>query len=268
MDSGYQDRIEKHHVDQFLKLLNCHCEPKRPQDKQPDFYIETDNKIIAIEHTQLFRQQTEGQLLQAKENLSWEIVQRAKHLYESENQQSPVRVSVYFNSFEKLTQKDKKELPNLLANIVLSNLPEAGNMKTVISKNILTEDLPGTIDEISIARINGLTINDWAAPNSAFVPNATFQQIYERINEKEAISAKYSHKYNERWLLIASGGGGLATYFEFSKEIERHKFKSLFDRIFILINGYSFLELQIQPTECSTSTKRKTLSLPQPSVKR
>lgn len=97
------------------------------KQKGPDFIIDTGNRIIGIELTDLCHPREIDELpLRSQENLRDQIMDDAGNLY-SKYGLNPIQVSVFFNQQCVLKKRDKKRLSNAIVDIVIQNLPLDGH---------------------------------------------------------------------------------------------------------------------------------------------
>lgn len=226
----------------------------------PDGVIRINGKNISVELTQIFwDSDTNGLNKKAQESLADIIMDLAERKY-TKLGMTPVQVNVSFidkygldkyGNPNRLNSSDKERLSDYIVAKVIEYIPlEENELFEVPMYNANYERiLDPKIESIYITQYSCLTENCWSADGGGTIPPITVDKICNAIDKKNKDLYRYKAVYNESWLVVIEDWTGISGYFSFlnSEELRKEKFKSPFNRIFILRGKRrEVIELQVE----------------------
>lgn len=236
------EKLERVHLDKFLNLFSEDLVGTIEKGEKPDFQIYSNEKIIGIEHTQLFRPSSK-QPLQEIESLSSNIAKQAQNIYLTTGH-PPVDVSILFNSKYHIRKNMISWLPQTISELVIKIMPKMGESLIEEYKYTNRSYFPEEIDFISISRNKETTESFFSAMDSAVSSRLGIDFIEEQIQRKNKKVNTYGKSCDELWLLLVSDGWRLSSRLKFDKSIDNHIYKCDFDRVFLLKNMKELVELK------------------------
>jgi hypothetical protein len=201
---------------------------KRVFKDSPDLRILTTRGIIGIEHTQILNKKDAD--LKAEEESEERVVKKAQEIFEQKNS-VPIYVYVHFQLGTKLYKKQVKGIAHSLAELVLNNMPEKGEQKSIESWQTRNE-LPPEIYKIDLEWYEKATYPLWAVPMSVMIPDITSDIVTGIILRKEGERIRiYRKSCYEIWLLIVIDGHTPSGSWEIPRETIEKEFVTQFDRV-------------------------------------
>jgi hypothetical protein len=92
-----QKNRELTHLENFKEICSFFPDGEIEKTEKPDFLVYAGEKIIGVEHTEIFQPgPSDGTSLQAQDNLGQRVVSKANQLYLQHNGR-PLLVQVLFN---------------------------------------------------------------------------------------------------------------------------------------------------------------------------
>jgi hypothetical protein len=195
-----QKQRERFFLDCFLKAL------KLPisyivEHEAPDFLINTGDRWIGIEVTELFVPQASPYSLQAHESLSSRIVQQAKTLYQ-DIEGPPVHVNVGFSNGHDLRNADRDDMAGKLASFVKNLHLEMWQRFDATPEDI--GELPEEVSFLHVLRVPEESLGRWNIPRAGWVHTLTNTALQSCIEKKAQRLAIYKSSTSENWLLIVA----------------------------------------------------------------
>jgi hypothetical protein len=245
-----KERIERLHLEQFLKLISSLpiIAMVQPQG-EPDFVFQVNEKTIGLEHTRLIRLPDErGVNIKAHTVNADRIVAFAEAILNTKNNIC-LRVAVDFKCTYglavsppvQLESKDTGMLSQFIADFVEEKLQDVlilEHLESIIFEafdwNAGRYIFPDKIQLIRIQNTSAYKTPCWFNYEGGTIPS-----IYESIEFKTRLSEKnkkpkhYINHYDEIWLLLVEDSMELTSYFDFD-ETEPVSIQFHFDRVFIL----------------------------------
>jgi len=201
--------------------------------KNPDFIIHSDHKLIGIEHTEIFHEANkDNRTLQAKENYIFKILNRAKEIYDSSNNKSVV-VWVNFSSNPRLGTNKIDPISDSLVEIVKENIPEINQTKKIRHTWSKGDPLPEEIGSITIGNFRSQDKSSWHPPMAGFQPEVPIQYVQKSIDKKNGKVKDYLKICDDIWLLIVVYELWPSTLFDVSGEALNKSYLSKFDRTYL-----------------------------------
>lgn len=242
MSNDKQKSEEQYHFDKF-KQLYCQWRPcgkeKHEDGQKPDFLFVYQDKILGIEHTELFIPRGRGQTVspqQREGSLLW-IVNDARIICEKRGI-SPLEVKVWFTTtFEdaQVTRNKAEQLSKKLSEFV-----EKEFHKDITSRKEFDEPFPW-ISQISIEPgiLDGdtwLSCHKWIKCCAGERQTEFITELQTCIDEKNEKYKEYIDNCDECWLLIVADRRNPAQNFDinFSYETADHTYQSKFAKTFYL----------------------------------
>lgn len=207
-------------------------------DEQPDFLIKSNDKIVGIEITHYYREQTSDTKspLQQKIAVRRKIVDLAKSIYD-EKKLPPLYVHVHFNLHFCCSEREVKASAEKIVRLVEQSLTKSSD--EILCRR--DEIQMSGVDLISVKRkLKG--INRWTAPFGSFVPFVSSQQIQRILDEKNARCEKYRKKCHSIWLVIVMDRFQSASFAQIPEELLKSAYNHLFDSAFLFFYDYDHLQ--------------------------
>lgn len=226
--------LEASYLHLFRSLTDVFPAGRIEPTERPDFLIHRgDASVLGIDVTTMHVSPSPGAVpIQAAQAMRKSIVDRARALY-SEASLPAVHVSVFFDDRPSIGKSDVETIAAAICRVVASNLPNDGDRIEV--RNWDDRSLPDPIQEIAVTRLANMTKPFFANPDSVWVAPLLIQDVKRTLESKEELYAAYRKRCQEAWLLIcADTAEHMSTWFEFEKEPLAHRYKSSFDRAFLL----------------------------------
>ncbi len=224
------------------------------KSERPDFLVDTPNKRIGIEVTELKYDRDDSAFnLRAHEDFLNQVMIFAESAYiKSEADSSlPLVVDVRFSDrisplvapCDNKESEKKAELMRLglaqeVATIVADNLPVATGKQYIVDRTSKYGDmhLPLLVEKIIITNVSGLLKEHlWYASISTRVKPLSIQSIAQRIKDKDKKLEGYDTGCDEQWLLIVQNSFLMSAQYDpiaVNKAL-KHKYPTKFDRVLI-----------------------------------
>ena len=212
------------HLLRFKEAYGFFPEGEITPSENPDFTIMLDDGMLGIEHTQIFYEEKDGIIPQEQENIIRKIIERAQKEYINKDG-TPLIISVFFNSLDKLNNKHIYSLPSILVDLVIKN-----KWKGSIEYD---DGLPDEIGLIHIHHIKDLNFVEWNNPMSGWIDQMTDDKIENVIKGKGLKIERYRKKSNYLWLLIVADGFNSSSLFSYKGMFKNKIYETDFDKVFI-----------------------------------
>jgi predicted component of viral defense system (DUF524 family) len=192
--------FEEYQLRQFLKALKLHhAIDNLTESETPDFIIHLFHSKLSIEITQFIDRQTKK-----SEALKKKIISLTGEKFQNERREMVV---VSFDFEDKVLDYSSKFIENISDEVSISLLSEYSKRNTEIFKSSI--ELNPLLKEYfkKITITNELGFDDWRNPGAHKVPFVDEIKLKDCINKKHKSLIKYSHNFDENWLLIVAGLG-------------------------------------------------------------
>ncbi|MEX0720586.1 MAG: hypothetical protein WD059_07950 [Balneolaceae bacterium] len=199
MSRKEQKNQELAHLLAFKESIPDFPEGEIPKDKEhPDFPISTSNKIVGIEHTEVFHEpRKNGTTMQAEENYIFQILNKSKRLFDSSNNE-PVVVWVSFSIGTQFSKRQIDSIAKALVQRVKNNIPEQNETIKIRQTWEADDPLPKEITSITVIRFENREKSGWAPVSlGGAIPEIPFNFIQESINRKNQKVSNYRIKCDE-----------------------------------------------------------------------
>jgi hypothetical protein len=208
--------------------------------------VHTQDNFLGIEHTEIFQpSSSNGASLQAQDNLSQRVVNKANDLYFKQNSQ-PLLVQILFNNRVLMGKKDVNHLAEAVVRLIGMTPIKPGNPITIKRTTENSECFPNEIVMLHIyAQPNGKE-NKWRSSSAGWIPEITPEYLQEIIDQKEQRLDNYQFKCSELWLLIVADDLRIPSSVDLTGLAMAHQYSARFNRVFFLWNlSRRYIELQL-----------------------
>lgn len=224
-----QKNLEMKHAKYFLDLSENYSDVKIIPHEKPDFIFEINEKLIGLEHTQLFILDETGKpKLKIVESSQNKVRDRIRELFGKER--IPIVVSLNWHPNKILRSNDIELVSEQVFKLINNNIPEPDS--DIILEG--TEDIPQSLLSIYIANSSGLSKPNICMFRSAWEANVPIELFEDIIENKERKISSYDSRCNEFWLLIVAEGSAPSSIVFLDPLIHSHRFETSFDRIIFL----------------------------------
>lgn len=233
MTQPQEKRREWAHVNRFRENFSGFPHGQIKKQECPDFFVETEQGITGIEHTESFQDESKegGSPMKAQETLQQKVLWNAVRLYETRGLPY-LDVMVNWNEHATLNARRAKELQTVLTDLVASHVPDPNEVAEIQWPDRRWQSLPPEIDSIRIARFDYLSQNHWNFLRSGYIPTLDPHHIEQIIRQKESKLTSYCQKCSTVWLLIVADEFHPSSFCEISNEVLHYEFETAFDRLF------------------------------------
>ena len=248
-----QKNREFSHLKHFKEICSFFPEGEIECTEKPDFLVHTQDTILGIEHTEIFRPgPTNGTSPQAQESIYQRVVDKASSSY-LENHSQPLLVQISFNERIMIGKKDGKSLADAidrLAKAVVRLLEMApivpGNSIIIERTKENSKEFPDEIRRLYVYAYPNGKENRWKSLSPGWIPEITPEDVQEKIDKKEPKLDSYKTKCSELWLLIVAHNVEKSTSIDLSEAAISHYYSTKFDRVFFFWNSTRhYIELQL-----------------------
>ncbi len=234
------------HLERFKE--NCTFFPEGEIDctERPDFIIHTNEKIVGIEHTEIFQPgPPDGSSLQAQDVLAQKIVKQASDLY-LQDKNKPILVQIMFRSGILLKKKRIDHLAVSIYQIIKRESLLPGQIITLHRTHVNYRYFPSEIAMIHIAAQPNGENNFWYCSSAGIIPDVDADYIQEKIDSKKQEIDFYRSRCSEIWLLIVAEYLRIPKAINISRDAVLHHYHTQFNRVFIFwfMTG-EYIELQL-----------------------
>ncbi|QSA97701.1 hypothetical protein [Methylococcus sp. EFPC2] len=203
------------------------------QTEEPDFLVQGESLTIGIELTELHREAPAGTVpLQAAEAMRNRVVRRAQELYTVAGL-PPIRCTVFIR--EQHIKKDQVEaLATAVAKIAERNLPGSNQSRSESYDWVNRAYFPEVLDTVTVHRLDQITENFFSSPGSTWVIPLAASDIERALSAKNPKYSVYRAKCDQAWLVINADISTMSTWYKFERSVIAGRFKTPFDRVFLL----------------------------------
>lgn len=236
--------LERHYLDRVRNLLADFPLGIIHEREQPDFLVNTADRIIGIEITELHRANDSQPVpMQGREAIRDQIVQRAKALYVGEGLQL-IDCCVHLKDLS-YHRTDIEPLAAKIAALAKRNIPPEGTLaKREQYDWVNREYFPEEVDYIRVARFDGLTESFFGTSGSTWAEPLTPDTVRAVIDTKDGNIDEYLRQCAEVWLVIVTDSRTMSTWFNSADQVKADAFTTRFARVIILRHfGSELIEL-------------------------
>jgi hypothetical protein len=234
------------HIEHFKEICPFFLDGEIECTEEPDFIVHSQDYILGIEHTEMFQPgSSNGTSLQAQDNLSQRVVNKANDLYFKHNSQ-PLLVQIFFNHRVMIVKKNVNHLAEAVVRLISMTPIEPGNLIIIKRTTENSECFPKEIVMLRIyAHPNGKE-NKWCSSSPGRIPEITPEYLQEKIDQKEQKLDNYKSKCSELWLLIVADDLRIPSTVDITESASTHKYTTRFNRVFFFWNSTRrYIELQL-----------------------
>lgn len=234
------------HLEHFKEVYTFFPDGEIESTETPDFIVHTQDKILGIEHTEIFQPGlSDGTSLQAQDGLAQRVVSKANSLY-LEQYGQPLLVQIFFNYRVMIHKKDVDRLAKAVVHLIETTPIEPGNPITLRRTTENSVDFPNEIARLHIyAHPNGKE-NKWRSSSAGWIPEVTPEFVQEQINQKEQKLDNYKSQCSEIWLLLVADNLRNPSSVDLSQLALAYQYSTGFDRVFFFWNSARhYVELQL-----------------------
>lgn len=240
--------IERLQLQRFRELFNGFPEGEIEETEEPDFIVYSEVGNIGIEVTDLYWEVPEGEKpRQAEESIKYRIAGRARDLHE-ELELPPVHVSIHFSNNHTFQKNIVEQLATRISKLVEQNLPEMNSKYEEGYEWVNRDYFPEEINRIAVYRFPEIKRAFFSAPDAGFIPDLSPRDIVRVLDNKNKKYAFYRKRCNELWLVVNINGSQLSSTFDIPEEAITERYRTPFERVFLLNSGKEIYELSVQNT--------------------
>ena len=221
---------------------------------KPDLIIRRDEKVIGVEHTRVYVQDTKlasGRQLLPQEKFHWGVIDLARKLFKRKSDMH-LWVSVAFANPSNYKQKDIAETAELLVACIHKDIslkkPKPKEARNIRIPYLRYKKLPHPKDIVSVRYSveDNPKMECWGPSYGYGVPELTPSKIQTIVSDKDEKLCGYT-KCDEIWLLIVTDYGMPSSHFRIPENLTAFHYKTQFNRILLLIKtDNKLIELQVQ----------------------
>ena len=221
---------ERRFVEEVKKLISDFPVGSIEDSDPPDFLIKCDDVITGIELTRYYRKRRNYEINDREiEAIQQKICDEAQKIYNSKSQ-VPLYVYPLWGFRQKLSSQKISSLANILANLVLDNIPEEVHSTIHLNyRKLLSLPISAYCNQISIMKMQDEV--HWASMGASFlyVDKSEIEELIAKKNEK---INDYQKKCDKVWLIIVFEGSKLSSTVDLHDVIDK-TFESNFDKILL-----------------------------------
>jgi hypothetical protein len=236
--------LERRYLDRVRDLLTDFPQGAIDEREQPDFLVNTADRVIGIEITELHRANDSQPVpMQGREAVRDQIAQRAKALYDGKGA-PPIDCCVHLKDLS-YRRTDIESLAAKIAALATRNIPPEGTLARREQYDwVNREHFPEEVDYIRVARFEGLTESFFGTAGSTWAEPLTPDTVRAVIDTKDGNIDEYMRQCDEAWLVIVTDSRTMSTWFNSAEQVKVAAFTTRFARVFILRNfGRELIEL-------------------------
>lgn len=241
------DKIrELTHIEHFKDICDFFPVGEIEDTENPDFIVHTKNKLLGIEHTEIFQPgSSNGGSLQAQDALAQRVVRQASDIY-MKNHNRPLIVQIMFRPRVIFGKQKVTRLAEMISQLIERSPVTPGTPITLKRTKQNSEYFPIEIAMIHLyCHPNGKE-NRWRCSSAGFIPEITADYLQEKINQKEHKVDNYRSQCSELWLLIVADNLRIPSTLDLSKSASMHHYHTKFDRVFFFWNATrQYIEIQL-----------------------
>lgn len=203
--------------------------------EEPDFLIQTRDKIIGIEVLE-FHKKEEGERssqLRERESFHERLSEQARSLFESKYQ-IPLQVIFHGHGHHQSARPHELELlANCIVDLIEHHIPQAPLQEIKFDRNELSgTPVANIIHGFSTIRLKPGSTGVWAFSETSW-PETTVNELQQEILIKDVKVDKYLEQCASVWLIIVVGGRYIATMADFPRDLSEHPFRFRFERVLV-----------------------------------
>lgn len=243
-----QKSREVTHLKHFKEVCSFFPNGEIENAEKPDFIIRSPDKLLGIEHTEIFQPgSSNGASLQAQDRVGQEVAKKAHTLYLERPDLQPFFVQILFNDKILISKKDIDRLANAVVNILKTISIEPGDSATIKRTQENLNYFPVEISMIHLyAYLAEHREQRWSTSSAGWVPEVSSEYVQEKIDQKEQKLNNYKSVCSEVWLLIVADDLRIPASIDLTDLALKHQYVSKFDRVFLFWNSTRrYVELQI-----------------------
>jgi hypothetical protein len=228
-------RQERHLLERFLAAAGIEVQ-EIEESESPDFILHVESKLVGVELTELFREDT-GVALQprAHENITDRIV-AAAHRFYHDRSCNFVRVNVAFFDGVDFRSLNRDAVAERLASRVMSMRLESTHVHW---RNDYEDPLLNAIATVSALTVPEQRMSHWSVGRAGWRSNLSADLVRSAIESKDAKVCSYRAKVDELWLLLAIEGSRPSQFFDPDKPPAVETLASRFDRTYLFNAMYN-----------------------------
>jgi hypothetical protein len=208
------------------------------EDEKPDFIVGTSG--IGIELREYFREELiDGSPVQEQEALRRQITNRASDGCAAATDIPNVFAMVFFNRSERLSKRDVIPISEVIVASIRANLPTNASSRKITNGG----QLPPSIESMIYYYPGNLKEPCVTTTDAVWVREIANQEMQNILDAKEKRLASYRQRCSEIWLLIVVNGFRISSMAKLPSSFQQ--LVSSFDRVFILHNNRSVVELSV-----------------------
>jgi hypothetical protein len=225
---------ERRQLNQFRSLYSGFPDGKIEGREEPDFLIHCQDRMLGIELTDLYWENTSGKRPhQEIEALNVRIVESAGKKYDSKRL-PPLQAFIHFNPYYAPSKQEVESLSTKLADLFAKNIPQNDSEYSEYFNRKNKAYFPNQVNSVTSWLIPpNANKSCFTSPESSFIPKIETKQIEGVLRMKELKLECYREKCQEVWLIISCDREPLSTMFQGDKRIFETNFKSSLDRVFL-----------------------------------
>lgn len=236
--------LERRYLDQISDLVTGFPQGAIDECEQPDFLVNTTDRVIGIEITELHRAHDNQPVpMQGREAVRNQIVQRAKALDECEGA-PPIDCCVQLKDLS-YRRTDIEPLAVKIADLAKRNIPSEGTLtKCEQYEWVNREYFPEEVDYIRVAHFDGLKESYFCTAGSTWAETLTPETVRAALETKDGHIDEYLRQCAEVWLMLVTDSPTMSTWFNCADQVKKPVFKTRFARVILLRNfGGEVIEL-------------------------
>ena len=232
-------------MDTVLKALDIN-DVRIEESENPDFLLKCSGKNIGVEITHLYHNKHHSEV----KSRAWEgecerVLNEAKIKWIERNQPK-VNVSVTFNKDARFRRKEAKDWGKNLSYIISGIVPAPGKQSVVgkyapISHALKGVSIPEEYDSIIIDRSPEGMETSWTQSTGGALPKLEASFVQETLDKKNLRVSSYREKAEEIWLVICIEDFKYSASFDVNENATDHRYKSLFDKLYLISRRNSTL---------------------------
>jgi len=234
------------HIEDFKEICSFFPDGEIECTERPDFIIHAREKLLGIEHTNIFQLETpHGSILQAKDVLAQKVVNQARDLYLQTHDQ-PLRVQILFNPIKPLSEQKVSQLAEMASRIIERTKLTPGIPIILKRTKENSEYFPIEITRIHLYSHPKGKENRWMPSSIGTIQELTIRDLQIKVADKEQYVDIYRSRCSEVWLLIVADYSRIPTTLDISDDAVAHFYHTKFDRVFFFwYSSSQYFELQL-----------------------
>jgi hypothetical protein len=234
------------HLEHFRETCDFFPGGEIEKTEKPDFIVHTKDKLLGIEHTEIFQPRpSNGGSFQAQDALAQRVVSQASMFY-LQNSNQPLYVQIMFRPRVILRKRKVTSLAKMVSQLIERTPLSPGTPITLKRIKGNSEYFPIEIAMIHLYSHPNGKENLWRCSSAGFIPEITADYLQEKIDQKEQKLDNYMSQCLEIWLLIVADDLRIPSTIDISGSASIHRYRTRFDRVFFFCNATRhYIELQL-----------------------